>query len=214
MYRTEKWNERGLFEWEERLVRAHLGGAERVVVPAAGGGREVLALLDAGFDAVGYEPHAELAAFGRGFLASRGHDERIGDCPRDEFPVVDGPVDAVLVGWGAYSLIHGRERRIRFLAGARAAMPTGGPLLISFFDRPEDTREVALTAAAANALRRLRGARPIELGDTLAPNLVHVFSRDQLVDEAAAVGFAVTSYEVVQAIDETTRYASAVLSAA
>lgn len=214
LYRTEEWNQRGLFEWEERLVHEHLTGCATVVVPAAGGGREVLALVEAGFDAVGYESHPGLVAFGQSFLAARGHDGRISQSVRDEFPSIERPGDGVLVGWGAYSLIHGRDRRIGFLAGARRVLPVGAPLLLSFFDRTAESRELSRTATLANALRRLRGRRPLEVGDTLAPNLVHVFTRTQIIGEVEAAGFDLVSYELVQAIDETTRYAGAALRAA
>jgi SAM-dependent methyltransferase len=215
LYRRDDWNERGLFDWEERLVGEHFEGGSKIVVPAAGGGREVLALVEAGFDAVGYEPHPGLAAYGQEFLAIRGHQDRIRQGQRDEFPVLDaGSVDAVLVGWGAYSLIHGRDRRVAFLAGARHALSAGGPLLLSFFERPGSRRELEWTAAAANLIRRLLGRRLLEPGDTLAPNLVHIFSRDQLESELTAAGFELVAYELVQTIEDGTRYASAVARAA
>jgi hypothetical protein len=211
VYRTAGWNEKGLFPWELRSVEDHFRQGARVLVPACGGGREVLALLEAGFDAAGYEPHPDLAAYARSFLAERGHRDRIEEAKPDEFPSAGGPCDAVLVGWGAYSLMHGRAARVAFLGGARHQLPTGGPVLISFFDRDADTRELRWTRAAANALRRLRGADALELGDTLAPNLVHIFSRAQLSEEAAAAGFDIASYEVAGHADGATRYAYAVL---
>src|SRR5205085_4597492 len=128
-------------------------GLRTIVVPAAGGGREVLALAEAGFDAIGYEPHPGLTEWGRDFLAARGHEGRVRQAERDEFPALDaGGADGVLVGWGAYSLIHTRDQRVRFLAGARRALPAGGPLIVSFFERPGGSRELTWTTGAANAV--------------------------------------------------------------
>src|SRR5438105_1498095 len=52
MYRTAEWNEQGLFAWEEAIVAAHFPAGAQVAVVGAGGGREVLALLGAGYEAV------------------------------------------------------------------------------------------------------------------------------------------------------------------
>lgn len=214
LYRSTGWNERGLFDWERRMVDEHLEPGARVGVAACGGGREVLALLEAGFDAVGHEPHPGLAAYGAEFLAARGHPGRIEASPRDSLPEGAGPYAALIVGWGAYSLMHGRERRLGFLRATRAVLPAEAPVLISFFDRPADTRELRWTKAGANALRRLRRRAPLELGDTLAPNLVHVFLRSEFEGEVRAGGFEPAAYELVDTVDDTTRYACAIVRAA
>jgi hypothetical protein len=209
IYQTVGWNERGLFGWESRLVEEHFQGCERIAVPACGGGREVLALLESGRDAVGYESHPELAAFAGEFLSARGHPSRVRRSNRDEFPT-DDACDGAVVGWGAYSLIHGQARRARFLDGAVRALPAGAPLLLSFFDRDGDHRDLRWVRTIAGVLRRLRGAAPVELGDTLSPNLVHVFRREEVEHELTTAGFEVVSYGVVGQADERVRYAAAV----
>ena len=209
LYRTEAWNDRGLFPWEEQLIGEYFQGRSRVLVAACGGGREVLALLGAGFDAHGCESHPALAEYGRELLARRGHPDRITGGPRDGLPPATAPWDGIVVGWGAYSLVHGRARRIALLAQAREQLVAGGPLLLSFFDGAAG-RRLRLTRAIAAPLRRARGARPLETGDTLAPNLVHVFTRERLAEELAAAGFELTTYGVVGQAQATTRYAAAV----
>ena len=119
----------------------------------------------------------------------------------------------MIVGWGAYSLMHGRDRRLGFLRTARAVLPPGAPVLISFFDRPADAREMRWTRTGANVLRRLRGRPLVELGDTLSPNLVHVFLRSEFEGEVREAGFEPATYELVDTVDDTTRYASAILRA-
>lgn len=208
LYRTKEWNERGLFDWESDLVERHLPPGGRVLVAACGGGREVLALLEAGFDAVGYEPHAELADYGRRLLSEHGHPARVHPAPRDELPA--GPADALILGWGAYSLVHGRARRVALLAPAVRILPSGAPLLLSFFHRTGDTRELRLARGVANALRRAARREPVELGDTLAPNRVRLFSEGELRDELREAGLEPVEYRVVGRADDTTAYAAAV----
>lgn len=212
LYRTADWNERGLFAWERALVDAHFAGRERLVVCACGGGREVLALLRDGVDAAGYESHPALAAYARRLLAERGHPGRIEAVARDTFPAAD--CDGAIVGWGAYSLIHGAQRRVAFLREARLRLAPGSPLLLSFFERDALGRELRATLAIANALRRLRRAPAVEPGDTMAPNRVHVFTPAQVADEAAAGGFEPVARGSAGIAEKATRHAYAVLRAA
>lgn len=211
-YRTDPWNERGLFDWEREAVARHFPAGGRVTVAACGGGREVLALLREGYAADGYESHDDLLGFAARFLTRHGHGGRAHPCPRDAFPP-DATADAAILGWGAYSLVHGRQRRQRMLAQARACLPSDGPLLLSFFERSQLGRELTWTAAIANALRRVRDRPPVEPGDTLAPNRVHVFTPHQLAEEANASGFAVAEHRTIAPADGAILYAYAVLRA-
>jgi hypothetical protein len=210
LYRTADWNERGLFDWERELIEEHFEPGARVLVAACGGGREVLGLLRADFDAHGYEPHQALVAYGSDFLAQHGHPSRIHPSPRDTFPTAAESCDAVVVGWGGYSLMHARQRRISFLTGAAERLPSKAPVLLSFFHRSADSRELLLTKAIADALRRARRREPVELGDTLAPNQVHVFARAQLADELAEARLDLVDYRITGRADETASYAAAV----
>ena len=173
----------------------------------------MLALLQLGFDAVGYEPHPALAAYGRDFLAERGYPDRIHRSERDVFPVGQDSCDAAVVGWGSYSLIHGRDRRVPFMAGARAAVRGRGPVLLSYVERQYDDRETRWSEAIASRLRRWRGQPAAELGDTLVPNLTHVFTRPELAEELAAAGLTLGSYWTAGVADDSTSYGCAVVHA-
>jgi hypothetical protein len=183
----------GLHTWEQTAAVAHFPAAARVVVTAAGAGREVLGLRALDFDAVGYEPNERLVAAGRDVLSREGAGDRLLACRRDAFPPAADGAGAVVAGWGSYMLIPGRRRRIEFLRGARAALEPGGPLLLSFFIRPQ-SRYFMIVAAVARPLRRLRRDEPVEPGDTLAPNFVHYFTRAEIEAELAAAGFDCLEY--------------------
>lgn len=193
-YSDERWNTNGLRPWEAAAVEQAFPAGARVVVTGAGGGREVLALLERGYDAVGYEPHSGFVAAGDDLLTRRGHPGRMRAMARDGFPDAE-PFDALLVGWGSYMLTPGRAHRTAFLHGARERMPVGAPALLSFFVRSPDERDYVRLAAVANLLRRLRGLEPAEVGDALRPNYVHHFTREELAAELAGAGFALSSYD-------------------
>ena len=210
VYRSAAWNERGLFDWERAVVDQHLGGCHRVVVLATGGGRETLALLQLGFDAYGYEPHPLLADHGAALLADHGHPGRVRRSGRGELPEDAPPCDAVVIGWGAYGLIAGRDRRIRLLDDIRRRLPADGRVLLSCLVRTTGDREARWTHAIATTLRRAGRRPPTEPGDTLAPNKLHVFVREELLAEVAEAGLAVVSDVTVAIPDRTTTYACVV----
>ena len=194
-YREEAHNRSGLHDWERAAIERHFPSGGRVLVTGAGGGREVLALLERGFDAVGYEPNGTLVAAGAELMRSLGHDGRLRCCDRDAFPGGRERGDAVLVGWGSYMLIPGRDRRVAFVRAARAAVPDGAPLLCSFFTRPPHARYFSILAGTANAVRQLRRRAPVEVGDTIAENFAHRFTREEIERELALGGFRMIAFE-------------------
>jgi hypothetical protein len=180
----------GLRPWEASAVRSLVSPGARVAVPGAGSGREVLWLLDHGFDAVGYEPNPALVAAGSRVLAAQGYPGRLHQCGRVGFPDAASACDLVLVGWGAYSHIPGRDRRLTFLGGARRRLPEGGAILVSFQDRFPEARLPRLTARIANVIGSGLGREPVEVGDVLNGTFVHRFTRQEVADELSGCGFA------------------------
>lgn len=192
-YDAAAWNRQGLWEWEAAAVDAHFPPGGRVVVTGAGGGREVVGLLARGFDAVGYEPNADLVAAGRAVLAEDADGDRLRPMERDVWPADAGACDAVVVGWGSYTLMPGRASRVAFLRGLRGAVEPGAPVLVSFFVRGNEGTSRRI-AQVANVVRRLRRAEPVEVGDGLVPNFVHGFSEAEIAEELAEAGFGVVHY--------------------
>jgi hypothetical protein len=189
MYQDEAYNRRGLFGWEQQAVDTYFPAGGQVTVVGAGGGREVLALLAQGFDAVGFEPHPALAAFGARLTSVDGHGERVLTCPRDAWPQAAPPADAVVIGWGAYMLIPGRTRRTAYLRAAAGRLPEGGRVLLSFVPRRGTAVRFRVSARLGSAIRRLRRCPPVEVGDALVPNYVHFFTEEQVAGELVEAGF-------------------------
>ena len=193
-YTADQHNLSGLYGWEAAAIEEHFSPGARVVVTGAGGGREVIALLERGFDAVGYEPNPALVATGSALLQRLGHPGRLQICERDGFPAQAPACDALVLGWGSYMLIPGRARRLGFLRAARGALPDGAPLLCSFFLRPPGARYFTAVAGTANLVRRVRRAERAELGDAVGPNFVHSFTRPEIESELAAAGFRMVAF--------------------
>lgn len=195
-YLDNGYNSRGLFAWETAALKKHFSGCKTLILTAAGGGREVLPLVRLGYAVQAFECNPRLLTAAQGLAAREGLEgsAQLASMPRDQWPAEAVSADGVIVGWGAYMLIRGRDRRLQFLAGARRALPPGGPILLSYFHRPRDILYFRLLAGVARTVARALGpaATPLpELGDSLAPNFVHHFTQAEIADELAASGFTV-----------------------
>lgn len=188
-YRTERYNRSGLWPWEQRAIETHLAGCRSLLVAATGGGREVLALRRMGLEAHGFECNPDLARFANELLEKDGYAPDIRLAARDVCPDFGRTYEGLIVGWGAYMQIRGRQRRIEFLRQMRKHAEPGTPVLLSFFYLAGGTGRYRLAAAIGNALALLRRGERVEVGDFLAPDFVHYFTRKELESELRAGGF-------------------------
>lgn len=191
-YNGEQHNLRGLMDWEEAAI-PFFEGRRRLLVLAAGGGREVLALERRGHQVDGYECNPALVAFAGSFLPRHGCTGVVAPLARDAVPE-GGPYDGVIVGWGGYMLTAGRARRVRMLREIRARMPEGSPLLLSFFTRPEYLTRAYVAYRVARPLRWLLRREPPDEGDDVIPFFVHRFTQREIEAEMRDGGFALARF--------------------
>lgn len=194
-YTDDGYNSGGLLEWEKGLIKAHFPAAGHLAVTGAGGGREVLALLERGYEVTGHECNPRLVDAANCLLEARGHPRVVRVAPRDRWVDEGRRYDAVVVGWGAYMLMTGRSRRVAFLRGARAQLAPGVPILLSFYDRSGDSPYFKAVRKVGNPIRWLRGAEWLTAGDGLAPNYVHYFTEQDLADELREGGLDLVAYQ-------------------
>lgn len=194
-YRDEGHNLRGLFAWEEEALRGFFAPGGSLLLVGAGGGREVLALSERGYRVEGHECNPALAAYAKELLRRRECAGTVALLARDAAPAGEGVFDGVIVGWSAYMLVAGRERRVALLRGLRRRVEEGAPVLLSFWTRsPRDHRARRVRAVAA-PIRALLRREPPEPGDDLAPNFVHRFTEAEVEAELRAAGFRLTRFQ-------------------
>lgn len=193
-YTAEDYNRQGLYSWEAAAAEKHFADRKHVVVTAAGGGREVLALARMGFEVTGFEVHPRLREFAVGLLATEGLAATVLPCERDDWPAGAEQADAVVSGWGQYMCIRGRARRVAFLRGAARTLPEGGPILVSFFARAQITRRMRTTAAVGNVFRPLLHGERVEVGDSIEQAVGHAFSREEIAQELRLAGFDLVDF--------------------
>jgi hypothetical protein len=197
IYQTLEWNQQGLLDWEQRALEEHLDRCRHVLVLAAGGGREVLALEKRQIQALGLECHPDLVSFANELLRDEGFEGRVQLAPRDTCPPLGSErFDAAIVGWGAYMLVRGRRRRIALLRQIAAHLTPGATVFTSFFAHERVPRRMKVAARIGGILSRVTGGEPVEVGDYLVPNFVHFFTRREISEEFAAAGFELVRFEV------------------
>lgn len=193
-YVQARYNRMGLWKWEKEMLNWYFWDCRTLLVAGVGGGREVFALHQLGYVVEGFECNPRLVAYANEFLRSEGVPAQIWLAPRDDCPPLTQTYDGLIVGWGAYMLIQGRRNRIAFLRKLRALVRPQGPILLSCFTRPGDLIYFRVIALVACPIRRLRRREPVELGDALAPNYVHYFTKHELAQELHEGGFELVYY--------------------
>ena len=189
-YADREYNASGLSSWEVEVLERHFAGCRSLLVTGAGGGRECVALARRGLDVVGFDCSPSLVRHAKALLNELGLGAAIVLAEPDGVPSGLPVFDGVVVGWGAYMHIPGRGSRIEFLRRLREHVKDGGPILLSFFTRPERSRPLLWTWRIARAVRRLRGSRlAVELGDSLRDTFDHHFTEGEVRGELAEAGF-------------------------
>lgn len=188
-YASPEYVVSGLFPWERDAVERFFGERSRLLVAAAGAGREMLALVADGRRVEGFDCNPRLVQAGRAALRHAGAAATIHHAPRDRCPRLEGPFDGLILGWTAYSLIPTRAARVAMLRDLRAAAAADAPLLLSFFARSRRSPGMWAAQVLSTSVRRARGAATTSLGDRLGGNFAHWFTRDEIEAELADGGF-------------------------
>lgn len=137
---------RELFTWEQELFTLEpFPTRGRVLLGAAGGGRELRWLADRGYEVLAFEP-SDLVKDAAQVAASRPKTRVVrasyrelvlglesGDGPLAE-PCAEGSFDAVILGWGSLSHVCESLERARLFDALRHRWPTA-PIFVSFFLR-------------------------------------------------------------------------------
>jgi hypothetical protein len=231
-YRTQRQyqdaqNQRsGLLRFEERMVDRYFPRPPaRLLLHGAGGGRELFALLERGYELDAFEPVAELAGAANRQLPP-------GSTPIQSASIQDWCAawrgdppqryDGVIVGWAAWTHVIRQADRLGALRRFAEACPRG-PVLLSFFsgqkffDELERSEELAPLNPAPRG--RLQGwtrvwlrqkvfqLPPLERGTGWARGFYyHFVTEAELRQEASQTGWRIGYYE-----REASKYPHAVL---
>jgi hypothetical protein len=198
--------ERGLFEWEAKMLDSDpFPTSGRILLGAAGGGRELRVLLERGFDVVAFEPNPALRAGAQNVA-----DERRGRAVIDATyadlvraaktktgplaGAVAAPFAATILGWGSLTHVLTREDQRALLEAVRACCPSG-PVLISFFLRAATNggaKSDRLRSALRFAFKQLGGqSAPEGLTYEMNGGFVYSYTEEEIHELAFRAGYEV-----------------------
>lgn len=181
----------GLLDWEERITTGPLfPRAGRILLGAAGGGREMLPLAERGYQIVAFEPSplyrgaAEVAArFPNVQVVRASYADLVRSVEAGIGPLADaarGSFDAVILGWGSLSHVTDDQDRIALLRAIRRIAPSA-PVVLSFF------RGAHTQTGPLERVRRLIQwmLRPLgsEVGSRLRFSMAFGFLRPLMLDD-------------------------------
>ncbi len=193
-YTDEKYNLSGLFEWEKPMIQKYFSNTKILLLIAAGGGREVLALSKMGFKVDSYECNPALIEYGNTLLQKNGIDNRINFLPRNSVPAENKKYDGIIIGWGGYSHIPGNKKRLFFLAGLYPFLNKETPLMISFLWTNKRTRRDKITKNISNFFRFFTKKDKTVLGDKLEPDFIHYFTEEEIKNELIQSKYKILDY--------------------
>jgi SAM-dependent methyltransferase len=199
---SEAYRDSGLMHWERILYLHALEPGDRVLCVGCGTGRDVIALLRAGFQVDGIDIAADCVEVARRAVATRGLTSWLAPGAL-ETVTLPARYDAIIFSWYCYSYIPGAAARISALRHAREALTDGGRILISYLTIGNSRRYPLV--AATRAIARLTGSDwRAERGDALLlgssghrrVHYEHHFTPPELEAEAHAAGLRTTVHDV------------------
>ncbi len=201
----------GLFSWEKKWFDKDLPPAPcRILIGGAGTGREVIALMDLGYEVVAFDPASSFVkktqdlqqkraclAFEQGTYKDMA-DESSETAARLNTTIQShAPYDAVVFGWGSYTHIASETVRIDVLKKCLHLAP-GAPVLLSFWMRGDDTERARTRAWKAGwRLGQLfvgqKNPRAEDPGDDISgrAGYGHFFSRREIERIAKEAGYKI-----------------------
>lgn len=193
-YISDDYNRKPLFSWEESIIRQFFTDCRNIYVLAAGGGREIYNLHKMGFNIDGSEYNEKLRTYGNDFLKREGIDKVIEKAERDKCAPSEQKYEGVILGWGFYTHIKGRDKRIEFLRQVADILNDDGRILCSFWHTEKPSVMLKRIEIIGRFFARITRNEPPETGDSLAPEFVHYFRRQEIVEEFAHAGFELLHY--------------------
>jgi len=138
---SKRWNDfgepeayvlSGLMPWEQEFYERFLKPDDEILIVGCGSGRDLIALLRAGYRVEGLEVAAQAATKARSMLAKAGLNARVTVGSIEDTSLVSKPFDVYIFSWFCYSYIPQAAARIDVLRKLRDHLLPGGRVLISY----------------------------------------------------------------------------------
>ncbi|HVJ93453.1 MAG TPA: methyltransferase domain-containing protein [Labilithrix sp.] len=200
-------HQKGLFEWEESALSTHPFPKQgRILLGAAGGGRELRVLCERGFEVVAFEPNDTLRAGAekvarhhpKAQVVAASYEDLVRAANEKTGLLADalgaGHFDAVILGWGSLTHVLSRAEQLALLKAVRRSAPKGA-VLISFFLRPATSakgKSDRLRDTLSWLFSAMGKTQPAEgLAYEMNNGFVYSFTEDEIFELAMDAGYEV-----------------------
>jgi len=190
---------KGLFQWEEDAIKNYFPKPPgRILVGAAGAGREMISLSNLGYRSSGFEPilisanHAKRVVPKESMLAFK--HARYEDFVKFSLKDIEdhAPYDGAIVGWGSLTHVLDPKMHMLILKKFRKLCPSG-PILVSFLTKPYTSPKVKLLRKLFSIFKLRTNTDSDSFSFKLG--FYHRFTRDEIADLAKSTGSLVCFYE-------------------
>ncbi len=184
--------------WIRGCTEANFEADSSVLVVAAGGLQELVALNQQGYSVDGVEFGQRLFEVSKQWLDQNLPNQTLQHAQRYEIPSANTKFEAAFVARHYYSHIRKSEERIDFLRSIRNQLKPGAPLILSYYiceERACDQQPTfTLQQKMANLIRRIlgRGKSLVAVGDHMDPESAlyhHHFTDEEVASELKEAGF-------------------------
>ncbi len=195
--------ETGLFDWEAEVLKSSFPPTGRILLGAAGGGRELAVLGRMGYEVVAFEPVPALADAAR-TVASAYPGSRVVRASYTDIVAAaengSGPLapdvcgrefHGVILGWSSFCYVW-REDREALLRALRAVAPHAPVLLSCLMSEPTPQGRMGSLRLVLRRLLRFAGSRSLaEPGDAFEPwaGFFQTLTSEEVRSLAARTGY-------------------------
>ena len=191
---TERHALSGFYPVEETFYPRFLKPHDEILLVGCGTGRDLIALLRAGYHVEGLEVAPRAAMLARRILL----EQKLA-APIEIGSIETAPLrkryDAVLFSWLCYSYIPGRAARVAVLCRVKAHLKAGGRILVTYVLCEREPRRLprALARGIAQVVRSRWTAEPTDVVslDSHGIHFEHQFPAGELEDEARQAGLRI-----------------------
>ena len=188
LYRSDVIN-----EWESRWWSESLPNAPaKVLLGACGAGREVVWLLEQGYEVTAFEPAATMVALAQhraqsgGTIYQSDYQAFVRNPPRQDF-------DGIIFGWGSFSHVLDEELQNQLLSTAVRMCPDG-PLLLSWLPASQGVSRSRARTMGENLAMPFKKLRGLSVAGNSSHEIlpwagpIRTFSRADIQRMASSVG--------------------------
>lgn len=170
---------KGLFTWEKEIANKFTPPQSRIIIIAAGGGREAFALAQRSCIVEAYETDKKMVSYAQSVFKDKNLPVTFSQHEINTIP--SGTCDVFWFGWGVYTHFIGQENRVQLLVEASLRIEENGYIIISYWRETRSIERINKIQSITQKLKR----RKVERGESFRNCMWgKYYTREQIINEA------------------------------